>query len=89
MPKENILQEALRLTSTERRNDYGHPKEDFKRTAAVSTILLGKEITPSDVVLILIAMKLSRNAHQYKRDTLVDVAGYSRVLAIIKGEEDA
>jgi len=85
--KANILEEALSITSTDRRSQYGHPKVDFTRTAKITSILLDKEITAQDVVIMLIAMKLSRNAYKYKRDTCVDIAGYARILAIIAGEE--
>jgi len=87
MEKKNILEEAIELTSKDRRDQYGHPREDFDRTARIASILLGKELSAREVVLILLVMKLSRNAHKYKRDTLVDIAGYSRVLSILHGEE--
>lgn len=85
--KQNILQEALAITSTDRRSQYGHPKVDFERTAKITSVLLDKEISARDVVIVLLAMKLSRNAYQYKRDTCVDIAGYARVLSILNGEE--
>ena len=86
--KENILEEALRITSSDRRSAYGHPRNDFERTAKISSILLGKELSAKEIVLILIAMKLSRHAFKYKRDTILDVAGYSRILSILNGDED-
>ena len=88
MAKPNILEEALHITTSDRRSQYGNPKMDFERIAKISTILLGRDISAKDVVVILIAMKLSRNAYQYKRDTCVDIAGYARVLSILNGEED-
>jgi hypothetical protein len=85
--KENVLEEALSITSTDRRSQYGHPKVDFERTAKITSVLLDKEITAKEIVIMLIAMKLSRNAYQYKRDTCVDIAGYARVLSILNGDE--
>jgi hypothetical protein len=90
---ESILDEAMRITATVRHNDYGHPRNDFARTAQMwSGILAGKlrdcaQITADDVPLCMIAVKLARQAHRHKRDNLVDIAGYARTAAMIAGEE--
>jgi hypothetical protein len=92
-PPESVLDEAKRITGGERRDDYGHPAEDFARTARMWTgILAGKlregaEITAMDVPLCMIAVKLARQAHRHKRDNLVDIAGYARTAAAVAGEE--
>lgn len=90
---ESILDEAKRLTATERHGDYGHPADDFARTAAMwSGILAAKlrpdaQISASDVPLCMIAVKLARQSHRHKRDNLVDIAGYARTAAMVTGEE--
>jgi len=90
---EGILNEAKRLTTGSRHNDYGHPRDDFARTAQMWTGILAEklrprcEITAMDVPLCMIAVKLARQAHRHKRDNLVDVAGYARTAAMIAGEE--
>lgn len=90
---EGILDEARRLTTGSRHNDYGHPRDDFARTALMWTGVLaeklrpGCEVTAMDVPLCMIAVKLARQAHRHKRDNLVDIAGYARTAAVIAGEE--
>ena len=90
---ESVLDEASRITGGARHQDYGHPTEDFARTALIwNGILAGKlrddaAITPMDVPLCMIAVKLARQAHRHKRDNLVDIAGYARTAAMIAGEE--
>ena len=90
---EPILDEAKRITSSDRQDDYGHPREDFAHTASMWTgILAGKlrrgaEITAMDVPLCMIAIKLARQAHRHKRDNLVDIAGYARTAAMVAGDE--
>lgn len=90
---EPILAEAQRLTDGARQSAYGHPREDFDRTAKMWTgILRGKlqgdtEIEPEDVPLCMIAVKLARQSHQHKRDNLVDIAGYARTAAMVAGDE--
>ncbi len=89
----DILSEAGHLTSGKRHNDYGHPRNDFARTAQMWTGILseklqpGQVITAMDVPLCMIAVKLARQAHRHKRDNLVDIAGYARTAAMIAGEE--
>ena len=90
---ETILEEAQRLTAADRQDAYGHPSQDFARTALMWTgILLGKlrdgaEITAADIPLCMIAVKLARQSHQYNRDNLVDIAGYARTAAMVAGDE--
>jgi hypothetical protein len=90
---ETVLEEAQRITSGARHGDYGHPRDDFARTARMWTgILAGKlrdgaEVTAADVPLCMIAVKLARQSHRHKRDNLVDVAGYARTAAMVAGEE--
>jgi len=88
-----VLEEAAELTSGQRNADYGHPREDFGRTAQMWTGVLadklreGQQIDAMDVPLCMIAVKLARQAHRHKRDNLVDIAGYARTAAMIAGEE--
>jgi nucleoside 2-deoxyribosyltransferase len=90
---ETILDEAKRLTGTDRNSDYGHPSDDFQRTARMWSGVLasklrgGEQIAASDVPLCMIAVKLARQAHRHKRDNLVDIAGYARTAAMVAGEK--
>jgi len=92
-PAETVLAEAIRITDGTRQSDYGHPRDDFARTALMWTgILAGKlregaEVVAADVPLCMIAVKLARQSHRHKRDNLVDVAGYARTAAMVAGEE--
>ena len=90
---ESILDEAKRITAGVRHDDYGHPCDDFDRTARMWTGLLagklrdGAEVTVMDVPLCMIAVKLARQSHRHKRDNLVDIAGYARTAAMVAGDE--
>jgi len=93
LPNESVLDEAKRITGGSRQSDYGHPADDFARTAKMWTgILAGKlrdgaEVSAMDVPLCMIAVKLARQAHRHKRDNLVDIAGYARTAAMVAGDE--
>lgn len=81
-PEEDILLEALRLTSGDRQDQYGPPDADFARTAKMWSALKGIEFEPRDVAMFMICLKLSRETHQRKRDNATDIAGYARCLHI-------
>jgi len=92
-PSESILAEAQRITSTDRQKDYGHPADDFARTALMWTGILaaklreGAVITAMDVPLCMISLKVAREGHKHTRDNLVDIAGYARTAAMVAGDE--
>lgn len=85
---ESPLLEALRIVHADRGADYGAPEQDFRRTGRMWGAILNLEeaVSPREVALCMAALKLSREAHQHKRDSLVDVAGYIETLAMIEGE---
>ena len=74
---ESILDEACRLVNGARKNDYGHPYDDFKRVAAMWSAILGCTVHIDKVALCMIALKISRECNSHKRDNLVDIAGYT------------
>ena len=79
--KQSILVEAARLVDTDRANDYGDPRDDFKRIATIwSTLLenkLNTDLTSDEVGAMMIALKLSRSVYNKKRDNWIDIAGYA------------
>jgi len=84
--QEDVLEEAYRITSGDRQNQYGPPEQDFTRTAAMWSALfadkLSRPFEARDVAMAMICLKLSRETHQRKRDNAVDGAGYFRCLHI-------
>jgi hypothetical protein len=78
MPEQpTILEEAQFLTRGNRNSDYGHPLDDYIRTAKIWSAILGIEITAEQAMLCMIGVKLSRQCHRPKRDNLVDICGYA------------
>jgi hypothetical protein len=76
-PDTSILTEAQSLVHGDRNASYGHPLTDYRRTAAMWSAIVGYEITPKQAVLMMCALKISRECNKPKRDNLVDLAGYA------------
>lgn len=83
----SVLTEAEGLVHGDRNASYGHPLDDFRRTAKMWEAILGIAIRPEQVGLCMIAVKLSRECHRPKRDNLVDIAGYAETVEWAKHEK--
>jgi hypothetical protein len=81
---EDVLEEALRITKGDRNASYGPPDQDFQRTAAMWSAIKGVEFEAREVAMFMIALKLSRETHQRKRDNWTDIAGYARCGSLCK-----
>ena len=82
---ESVLQEAQRLVHGDRGADYGHPVHDFTRTGRIWAAVLGlPEVTPQQVALCMIGVKMSREVNRPKRDNRVDIAGYVETLDMVE-----
>ncbi|RJT25391.1 hypothetical protein D5I55_08235 [Chakrabartia godavariana] len=69
----------------ERRDDYGDPAEQFRAIADRWSITLGMPITPSQVALCMIDLKLARLAYDPGHvDSMVDVIGYAALLREVR-----
>lgn len=78
--KESVLQEAERLVNGEKRNDYGSATDACNDIASHWSVILKTEVTPEQVCLCMVAMKIVRECNKSKRDNVVDIAGYAAVL---------
>lgn len=74
---EKYLATADRIVHGARNEQYGHPSEDFARIAQMWSAVLGVDIAPKQVALLMILLKAGRLAHNIDHvDSWVDVAGY-------------
>jgi hypothetical protein len=80
MNREEILTEALRLTSTDRQKNYGEPLVNHQRIADIWSVLLGVEITPSQVALCMVGVKLARLVETPDHlDSFIDMCAYGAI----------
>lgn len=83
--QETVLDEATRITAGDRQRYYGHPADNHGNTAELWSDYMLRRFGPGapnldarDVCLMMILLKVSRDANARKRDNLVDICGYAR-----------
>jgi hypothetical protein len=80
----SVLTEAQGLVHGARNEAYGHPADDYARTAGMFSALLAHKLkeplTPQEAIMFMICVKLSRQVNKPKRDNAVDGAGYFECL---------
>ena len=91
---ENIAEEAVRIVYGDREKAYDDPNQNFRRLAFMFQGVLDKklapnaQITPNDVALMLICLKISRESFKPSRENRVDGIGYWLCLDRIVQEQD-
>jgi hypothetical protein len=76
---ETCLETASRLVDGDRNASYGHPAEDFARTAGMWHSLFGWDVDEKRVALAMVCVKLSRLIQTPDhRDSVTDGPGYFR-----------
>ena len=79
-PSEMFLKHVANVIA-ERSNQYGDASSNMAAIATRWSATLGREITPAQVVLCLLDLKLARLAHDpAHEDSAVDVCGYAALL---------
>ena len=80
MNGELMLRQAANVVANRRRT-YGDPSSSMDLVARRWSITLGRPVTPAQVALCLIDLKLARLNHDPGHlDSMVDIAGYAAVL---------
>lgn len=75
-----LAADALTAVTGPRQRDYAHPKINFQRIANLWSIVLDVDITPEQVALCMIQVKIAREMNRHTRDNLVDLIGYTLTL---------
>lgn len=86
-PGDAELLEAQRLVNGDRQADYGSPADNYRDIAAVWSGILGQPVTARQAALMMVGLKLAREAHKPKRDNIVDAHGYLLVYSHITVRE--
>jgi len=78
---EKLLAEAAAVVR-DRRHTYGQPLDLFERVAVRWSQVLGTKVTPAQVIVCLVDLKVARLSHDPRHlDSITDIAGYAGCLA--------
>lgn len=78
MPREKFLSDAANCICGNREQDYGSPEDNFGIIANLWSDYLGVGVTPVDVSMMMILLKIARIRNGGGTgDSFVDIAGYA------------
>jgi hypothetical protein len=84
-----ILDEAKKAVYGDRAADYGPVTDNFTMIGKLwAPILKLESITPEQVGLCMVLLKVARQTYQAKRDNLIDGAGYFATLEKMAIEQE-
>jgi len=89
-----VLEEAKKIISTTREQEYGSPETSFMEIAEYWNLYLsqqgylvdGTSLTRGDVAIMMALLKIARMNHFFKLDNFIDLCGYAALAAEM--EED-
>lgn len=85
--RKEVLDMAAKCVLGDREQDYGSPESNFGYIAKLWSIYLEKEVTPLDVSVLMILMKIARIKNGGGTgDSFVDIAGYAACGGEILGQ---
>lgn len=90
-PRQEMLRDAEKIITGERDAQYGGPEENFDRIARIWSVIFGKEITPEDVAMAMVGLKVARYASKsgFQPDTWTDIAGYAACGYEVEGKKNS
>ena len=81
-----VLDEAKRVITQDRAEEYGDASENFKDIADMWSTYLDHTLVEADVAAMMALMKIVRlKSNHTHRDSWVDIAGYSAIGAEVAG----
>lgn len=84
MTRKDCLDAAVDIVCKNRENTYGNPEDNFSVIAKLWSLYIDREITSSDVAVMMILLKIARiKGGNFKDDNYIDIAGYAACAAEI------
>ena len=84
---QKILQEAETLVGGNRQEDYGDKLTNHQNIAKLWSAYLDKDITPHDVAICMLLVKVARLKHRTTEDCYIDMAGYAAIAGEINDKD--
>ena len=89
MNRKEILEDAIHLIYNDRQADYGTPQDNFRRIAALWSVVLGIKVEEYQVALCMNQVKVARLVQSpTKLDGWVDGAAYMGIGGELATEEE-
>ena len=82
----SVLEEAIE-TVKQRQDSYDDPYRNHVRIAKLWSVVLGTAVTPQQVALCMLQLKVAREMYKHSHDNVVDMAGYINCLDVINKAE--
>lgn len=79
---------AKDLVMGDRRDAYGHPYYNFKRTGELWSAVLHHPVSPQQVAMCMALLKTAREIYQHSEDNIVDTHGYWLTYEMIREKEE-
>ena len=80
MQRDNILDTTKQLISGDRDGQYGSPKKNFEMIAVRWSQILGADVAPWQVGLMMADLKMARLiTGGLKEDSFLDLVGYAAI----------
>jgi len=84
----SVNSEADEIINGDRRDDYGDVTQSFTTIGELWAPIFGHRVSPHEVALCMIQLKVARYLHGHQRDSLVDICGYAGCLDMIRMDEE-
>ena len=72
-----ILEQTIRIVTGQRQQDYGDKVVNHRNIADLWSSYLNKKISPHDVAICMLLVKVARLKNRKTKDCYVDMAGYA------------
>ena len=83
-----ILEQTIRIVTGQRQQDYGDKVINHKNIADLWSSYLNKKISPHDVAICMLLVKVARIKNRKTEDCYIDMAGYAAIAGEIHEQED-
>jgi hypothetical protein len=83
---EDLAAYAAKLVNDDRAQLYGHPLDNLTRAARIWSVILETDVTPEQVSLCMVGLKIARQVHRETSDNIADALGYLLTYGMIQEE---
>tara|TARA_R100001244_G_scaffold127521_1_gene98100 strand:- start:693 stop:1067 length:375 start_codon:yes stop_codon:yes gene_type:complete len=82
-----LLQKAIKTVAGPREHTYGDKYTNHKNISELWSSYLNHYISPHDVAICMVLVKIARLKHRHTEDCYVDIAGYAAIAAEIESKD--